>query len=64
MCKDFSYATTNSVNGLCLIINKINGYIEERNENEYLTLDLNDESKSTLKSMKNYGSKSNILLDQ
>ena len=64
MCKDFSYAATNSVNGLCLIINKINGYIEERNENEYLTLDLNDESKSTLKSMKNYGSKSNILLDQ
>ena len=36
-------------NPLYLLINKINGYIEKCNENKYLTLVLNNESKDTLK---------------
>ena len=38
------YVATNSVKPLYLIINKINGYIEEINGNKYY-----DESKDTLK---------------
>ena len=34
----------------------MNGYFEENNENKYMTLVSSDESKDTLKSMKNYGS--------
>ena len=49
MVKDVSYTTINRVNSLYLIINKINGYIEELHGNEYLTLVPNDESKNTLK---------------
>ena len=49
MVRDSNYATINSVNPLCLIINKINGYIKENNGSEYLTLVLTDESKDTLK---------------
>ena len=36
--KDLSYVEINSVNPLYLIINKINEYIEESNENKSLTL--------------------------
>ena len=42
-------ALINNANPLYLIINKINWYIEESNENKYLTLVLTDESKYTLK---------------
>ena len=49
MVKDVSYTTINRANSLYLIINKINGYIEELNGDEYLTLVPNDESKNTLK---------------
>ena len=49
MVKDVSYTTINRVNSLYLIINKINGSIEELNGNEYLTVVPNDESKNTLK---------------
>ena len=38
MVRDLNYATNNSVNLLYLIINKINGYIEESNGNKYLRL--------------------------
>ena len=67
-CKHFliyliSYVTMNSVKPLFLNINKINEYVEENHRNKYLTLFPNDESKDTLKSMKNYGPKSEILLD-
>ena len=62
--KDLSYATINSINHLYLIINKINGYIEERNGNKYLTLVSTDESKNTLKNMKIYEEKTKILLDR
>ena len=36
--KDFDYVKVNSVNPLCLIIDKIDGYIEAKNWNKYLTL--------------------------
>ena len=39
----------NSINPLCLIIKKINGYIEESNRNKNLTLVHTDESKDTQK---------------
>ena len=49
MVKDVSYTTIIRVNSLYLVINKINGNIEELNGNECLTLVPNDESKNTLK---------------
>ena len=47
--KDLRYIKINSIDPLHLIINKINGYIEERNGNKYLTIVLNAESKDKLK---------------
>ena len=61
---NLSYATVNNVNPLYLIMNKINGYIEESNGNKYLTLVSTYESKDTWKSMKNYETKLEISLDQ
>ena len=43
--KNLSYVKINSVNPLYLIIDQIDGYIEEYNENKYLTLVLTDKSK-------------------
>ena len=37
---------------------------KEGNESKYLTLVSTDDSKYTLKNMRNYGAKSEILLDQ
>ena len=59
--KSLSYININIVNSLYLFINKINGYIEESNGNIYLMLVPSDESKETLKNMKNYGTKSEML---
>ena len=56
-----SHTKTNNENPLYLIINKINGFIEESNGNKHLTLVPTNESKNTLKNMK---IKSDILLDQ
>ena len=47
--KSLRYAKINIVKSLYLLINKINGYIEESNENKYLTLVPTDESKDILK---------------
>ena len=47
--KSLRYAKINIVKSLYLLIDKINGYIEESNENKYLTLVPNDESKDILK---------------
>ena len=46
------YVTPNSVKLLYLIINKINGYIGESNENKIMLVP-SDEIKETLKHMKN-----------
>ena len=39
--KDFDYVKINSVNPLYLIIGEADGYIEEKNGNEYLTVIVN-----------------------
>ena len=62
--KDLSYVTINSVNTLYLINNKMKGYIKESIGNKYLMQVSTDESKGTLKSVKDYGAKLHILLDQ
>ena len=43
---------------------EINGYIEENNGQKYLTLVRTDERKNTLKNMKNYEAKSEIVVNQ
>ena len=47
MIKSLSYAKINSVDPLYIVIDKLNGYIEENNKNKYLTLVPTDESKDT-----------------
>ena len=47
--KNLEYVKINSVNPLYLIVNKINGYIEESNGNEFLMLVPTNESKYTVK---------------
>ena len=42
--KDSKYIKINSADPLYLIINKVNGYFEEINENKYLTLVPTNES--------------------
>ena len=59
--KDSKYVKINSLNPLYLMFNRINGYFEEVNRNKYLML---MKVKKKLKSMKNYGLKSEIQLDQ
>ena len=48
MVKDLSNVTINSISPFYLIINKINGYIEDSNGSRHLTLFPTDESKDTL----------------
>ena len=47
--KDSKYIKINSVNPLYLVINKVNGYSEEINENKYLALVPTNESKEKIK---------------
>ena len=58
--KDSKYLKINSVNPLYLIINKVNGYFAEINENEYLTLVPTTESKKVIKNVKICGVKVEI----
>ena len=46
---NLSYVRISSVDPLYLIIDKVDRYIEENNENKYLTLVSTDKSKGTLK---------------
>ena len=46
--KDYDYVKTNSVNHLYLIIDKLDGCIEEKNGNEYSTLISTDKNKEVL----------------
>ena len=50
---NLSYVKINSVNSLYFVIDKINGNIEENNGNNSA-----DESKETMKNIKNSGAKS------
>ena len=47
--KDSKYIKTNSVNPLCFIFRKVNGYFEENNENKYLALVHTNENKEKTK---------------
>ena len=49
--KTFDYVKINSVNRLCLIINKAERYIEESNGNNYLTQISHGKYKETLKNI-------------
>ena len=49
MIKGLRYVKINSFNPLYFIIDKINEYCEESNENKYLALVPTDGSKNTLK---------------
>ena len=49
--KTFDYVKINSVNRLCLIINKAQRYIEESNGNNYLTQIAHGKYKETLKNI-------------
>ena len=46
--KDFHYVNIHSVNPSYLIINKVDGYIEEKNGNKYLILPSIDKNKEVL----------------
>ena len=46
--KNLSYININSINLLYLIIDKVDGYIEEGNGSKYLTLVSTDKNKDTL----------------
>ena len=46
--KDSDYVKINSVNPLYLIIDKVDGYIKEKNGNKYLTLVFTDKNKEVL----------------
>ena len=46
--KDSAYVKINSVNPLYLITEKVDGYIEEKNGNNYLILDSTDKNKEVL----------------
>ena len=46
--KDSDYVEINSVNSLYLIINEVDGYVEEINGNKYLTLVSSDKNKEVL----------------
>ena len=47
--KDSKYVIINSVNPLCLVLNKVNRYFEEINKRKYLTLVPTNESKEKIK---------------
>ena len=44
--KDLDYVNVHSVNPLYSVINKADGYIEEKNENRYSTLVFNDKKQT------------------
>ena len=49
--KYLKHGKINSVNPLCLIINKVNEYFEEINKRKYLTLAPTIESKEKIKNI-------------
>ena len=54
------YENINSVNPLYLIIGKVDGYIEESNENKYLAFASTDKNKKVLENY-SFGMKLNII---
>ena len=60
--KDSKYVKTDSANPLYLIINKVDGYFEEINENKYLTQVPTDESKQKVEKYEELWSKIRYLI--
>ena len=60
--KDSDYVKINSVNHLYLIINKVNGYIEEKNGSKYLIFDSADKNNKALKNIMNFATELKIRL--
>ena len=58
--QDYDCVKINSVNPLHLIIGEIDGFIEEKNENKYLTLVSTDKNKEVLINTQNFGIKLKI----
>ena len=58
--KDSKYVKINSVNSLYLIFNEVNGYFEEINGNNYLTLVPTNENKEKIKKYEELWIKSGI----
>ena len=58
--QDYDYVKINSVNPLHLIIGEIDGFIEEKNKNKYLTLVSTDKNKEVLINTQNFGIKLKI----
>ena len=58
--KNWKDIKISSVNPLCFIFSKLNGYVEEININKYLAMVPTNESKENLKNMKNCGVKSKV----
>ena len=60
--KDSKSVKINSVNSSYLIINKVNGYLEEVNKSKYLTLVPTNESKEIIKKCEELWSKIRNLI--
>ena len=58
------YENINSVNPLYIIIGEADGYIEENNENKYLTFTSTDKNNKVLEKYTNFGMKLNIISKQ
>ena len=56
------YESIYKVNPLYLLVNHANGYIQEKNENNYIILDSTDEKKDLLKNIKMFGTESKTKL--
>ena len=62
--KDSDYVKINNVNPLYLIIDKVDGYIEERNRNKYLTLAFTDKNKEELMKYTDFWDGIKILIEK
>ena len=60
--KDPDYVKINNVNPLYLIINEVDEYVEESNENKYLTFASKDESIRVLKKYAELWNKAKYLI--
>ena len=54
------YNSINSVNPLYLIVGEVDGYIDEKNGNKYLTIASKVKNKEVFKILQNFGMRLNI----
>ena len=58
--KDSKYVKINSVNPLYLIVDEVDGYIDQNKRNKYLIIDFRDKNREVLKSILKYAMQLNI----